>query len=125
MDSPNRAKSGKVTKQRATRYREARDGTTRKGYTVEDININYLSIQQAKVLGESGQMARFRFSLQPVITSDKVACYVGRRAGPDLIESNIASQIKKIRALYRCDCKAFMSVGWACSHLVVAMALNA
>ncbi|KAF4145527.1 hypothetical protein GN958_ATG05330 [Phytophthora infestans] len=104
MDSPNRAKSGKVTKQRATRYREARDGTTRKGYTVEGININYLSIQQAKVLGESGQMARFRFSLQPVITSDK---------------------IKKIRALYRCDCKAFMSVGWACSHLVVAMALNA
>ncbi|ETO82749.1 hypothetical protein F444_03117, partial [Phytophthora nicotianae P1976] len=29
-----------------------------------------------------------------------------------------------IRELYRCDCMAFMSTGWACSHVVAAMSIN-
>ncbi|ETN00305.1 hypothetical protein PPTG_18013 [Phytophthora nicotianae INRA-310] len=92
-----------VTQERVTRYCEAKDGRFLETDTVQDINLHSLSLHQVEFIGDPNQLLRFQFALQPVITMDK---------------------IKEIRELYRCDCKAFMSTGWACSHVVAAMSIN-
>eukprot|EP00644_Phytophthora_capsici_P000753 jgi/Phyca11/108963/e_gw1.16.241.1 len=92
-----------VTKDRVTRYCEAKNGIIQQDDTVQGINLFFLSLHQVEVIGDHDEMSRFQFNLAPVITSDK---------------------IKEVRELYRCDCKAFMSTGWACSHVVAAMDLN-
>ncbi|ETN14745.1 hypothetical protein PPTG_07032 [Phytophthora nicotianae INRA-310] len=92
-----------VTQERVTRYCEAKDGRFLETDTIQDINLHFLSLHQVEFIGDPDQLLRFQFALQPVITMDK---------------------IKEIRELYRCDCKAFMSTGWACSHVVAAMSIN-
>jgi len=36
----------------------------------------------------------------------------------------MCAQIRQVRALYACDCKAFASSGWLCSHVLATMVIK-
>jgi len=110
------------------RYEEAKEGRLRASDTMLDIDLHYLSLHEVEILDSSERASSFRLSLDPIIRSDKVS--KSRRDGSvvmtgltSLVLLSAVFQIMEARALYRCDCKAFLSTGWACSHVVATMAL--
>ncbi|KAE8967562.1 hypothetical protein PF005_g26341 [Phytophthora fragariae] len=94
-------RSCRVTSELVTRYSKSKEGELMGFRRIEDIEPRYLSLHEVLVLVDV-QQTRFNLPLTHNVSKD---------------------QINIIRGRYRCDCKAFWSTGWLCSHVVATMAL--
>lgn len=76
-----------------SRYLETKEGKLPKDSKVNDIPLHCLSLYEVKSIGTPAQLDAFKLENQPIISSDK------------------------------CDCKAFWSNGWLCSHILATAVL--